>query len=105
MRALSALLEQKCQYENGEVDIVLLQHTFEIERADGKLETMTSTLEAYGDRNGGHGAMVCHTSRILNLPLTHSRPSSLVSHVVLPFDSSSTVSSPSQESTLHTTRR
>jgi hypothetical protein len=60
MRALSALLEQKCQYEDGEVDIVLLQHTFEIERADGKLETMTSTLEAYGDRNGGYGAMVSY---------------------------------------------
>lgn len=57
MRALSAILEQKCQYQEGEVDIVLLQHTFEIERADGKLETLTSTLEAYGDRNGGHGAM------------------------------------------------
>jgi len=58
MRALSALLEQKCQFQEGEVDIVLLQHTFEIERADGKLETMTSTLEAYGDRNGGYSAMV-----------------------------------------------
>lgn len=59
MRALSALLEQKCQFKEGEADIVLLQHTFEIERADGKLETMTSTLEAYGDRNGGYSAMVC----------------------------------------------
>jgi uncharacterized coiled-coil protein SlyX len=58
MRALSALLEQKCQFQEGEVDIVLLQHTFEIERADGKLETLTSTLEAYGDRNGGYSAMV-----------------------------------------------
>jgi hypothetical protein len=58
MRALSALLEQKCQFKEGEADIVLLQHTFEIERADGKMETMTSTLEAYGDRNGGFSAMV-----------------------------------------------
>lgn len=58
MRALSALLEQKCQFKEGEADIVLLQHTFEIERADGKMETLTSSLEAYGDRNGGHSAMV-----------------------------------------------
>jgi spermidine synthase len=34
-----------------------LQHTFEIIRADGKEETITSTLEAYGDRNGGQQAM------------------------------------------------
>lgn len=64
MRTLSALLEQKCQFQDGEVDIVLLQHTFEIERADGKLETITSTLEAYGDRNGGHSAM----ARLVGVP-------------------------------------
>ena len=57
MRALSALLEEKCQFQEGEVDIVLLQHTFEIEHKDGRLETITSTLEAYGDRNGGPSAM------------------------------------------------
>lgn len=37
MKALSALLETKCQFQEGEVDILLLQHTFEIERADGKM--------------------------------------------------------------------
>lgn len=58
MRTLGALLEEKCQFQDGEVDIVLLQHTFEVERADGKMETITSTLEAYGDRNGGPSAMV-----------------------------------------------
>ena len=58
MRTLGALLEEKCRFQDGEVDIVLLQHTFEIERADGKMETMTSTLEAYGDRHGGPSAMV-----------------------------------------------
>lgn len=57
MRTLSALLEQKCQFEQGEVDIVLLQHTFEIVYPDGREETITSTLEAYGDRNGGPQAM------------------------------------------------
>lgn len=57
MRTLSALLEEKCQFAEGEVDIVLLQHTFEIEWQDGRQETITSTLEAYGDRNGGPSAM------------------------------------------------
>lgn len=57
MRTLAARLEQTCSFKEGEVDIVLLQHTFEVERADGKLETITSTLEAYGDRNGGPSAM------------------------------------------------
>jgi hypothetical protein len=107
MRALSALLEQKCQYEDGEVDIVLLQHTFEIERADGKLETMTSTLEAYGDRNGGYGAMVSYRP-IFNLRRSRAdmfRPSSSVSHVVSPSDSFLTVFSPSPEFTPHTMRR
>ena len=57
MRTLSALLEEKCAFQEGEVDLVLLQHTFEVERADGKRETIKSTLEAYGDRNGGPSAM------------------------------------------------
>jgi hypothetical protein len=57
MRVLAARLEQTCEFQDGEVDIVLLQHTFEVERADGKQETITSTLEAYGDRNGGPSAM------------------------------------------------
>jgi len=57
MRTLAARLEETCSFKDGEVDIVLLQHTFEVERADGKLETITSTLEAYGDRNGGPSAM------------------------------------------------
>jgi saccharopine dehydrogenase-like NADP-dependent oxidoreductase len=64
MRTLSALLEEKCQFQEGEVDLVILQHTFEIEKADGKLETVTSTLEAYGDRNGGPSAM----ARLVGVP-------------------------------------
>jgi hypothetical protein len=84
MRALSALLEQKCQFQEGEVDIVLLQHTFEIERADGKLETMTSTLEAYGDRNGGYSAMVCSPPFFPRRIVLIYRLDSSVSHVVLP---------------------
>ncbi|RXK42280.1 spermidine synthase [Tremella mesenterica] len=57
MRSLSALLEERCRFQPGEVDIVLLQHTFEIIHADGREETVTSTLETYGDRNGGPSAM------------------------------------------------
>ena len=52
MRTLSALLEEKCQFLPDEVDIVLLQHTFEISWADGRTETRTSSLEAYGEPNG-----------------------------------------------------
>ncbi|ORY29667.1 Saccharopine dehydrogenase-domain-containing protein [Naematelia encephala] len=57
MRTLAALLEEKCTFKEGEADIVLLQHSFEVEYADGKTETLTSTLEQYGDRNGGPSAM------------------------------------------------
>lgn len=64
MRTLSARLEDTCQFQPGEVDIVLLQHTFEVIRADGREETITSTLEAYGDRNGGAQAM----ARLVGVP-------------------------------------
>lgn len=64
MRTLAARLEQTCQFTDGEVDIVLLQHTFEVIRADGREETITSTLEAYGDRNGGPSAM----ARLVGVP-------------------------------------
>jgi saccharopine dehydrogenase-like NADP-dependent oxidoreductase len=50
-------LEDTCQFQEGEVDIVLLQHTFEVIRSNGREETITATLEAYGDRNGGAQAM------------------------------------------------
>lgn len=40
MRSLSALLEEKCKFEDGEVDLILLQHTFEIERADGRMVSL-----------------------------------------------------------------
>jgi len=49
---LCATLEEKCQYEKGERDMVMLQHKFGIEWADGKTETRTSTLCDYGDPNG-----------------------------------------------------
>ena len=49
---LCATLEQKMQYEEGERDMVLLQHKFEIENKDGSKETRTSTLVEYGDPKG-----------------------------------------------------
>lgn len=49
---LCARLEQECAYAPGERDLVMLQHKFVVERKDGKVETLTSTLEAYGKPNG-----------------------------------------------------
>lgn len=49
---LCATLEKKMQYEGEERDMVMLQHKFEIEHADGRKETRTSTLVEYGDPKG-----------------------------------------------------
>ena len=40
------------QYEEGERDMVALQHKFGIEWADGTTETRTSTLVDYGEPKG-----------------------------------------------------
>ncbi|RYC61036.1 hypothetical protein CHU98_g5173 [Xylaria longipes] len=45
---LCATLEQKMQFEEGERDLVMLQHKFVIENKDGSRETRTSTLCEYG---------------------------------------------------------
>ncbi|KAF2638961.1 Saccharopine dehydrogenase [Massarina eburnea CBS 473.64] len=49
---LCATLEQKMQYEEGERDMVLLQHRFEIENKDGSKVVRTETLADYGDPKG-----------------------------------------------------
>ncbi|GES89687.1 saccharopine dehydrogenase [Rhizophagus clarus] len=49
---LCATLEGKMQYEEGERDMVILQHKFEIELKDGTRETWTSTLLEYGKPPG-----------------------------------------------------
>ncbi|KAI1391201.1 Saccharopine dehydrogenase [Hypoxylon trugodes] len=49
---LCATLERKMQYEEGERDLVMLQHKFEIEHKDGSREVKTSTLVEYGDPKG-----------------------------------------------------
>ncbi|RDW64225.1 saccharopine dehydrogenase-2 [Coleophoma crateriformis] len=52
---LCATLEKKMQFEEGERDLVMLQHKFEIEHKDGKKETRTSTLCEYGAPVGSNG--------------------------------------------------
>ena len=54
--ALCATLERKMQFGPTERDMVLLQHKFEIEHADGRRETRTSTLCDFGEI-GGYSAM------------------------------------------------
>ncbi|EJT98283.1 hypothetical protein DACRYDRAFT_24735 [Dacryopinax primogenitus] len=49
---LCAALEKKMPYEKGERDLVILQHKFFVEWADGKTDIITSTLEDYGDPHG-----------------------------------------------------
>ncbi len=46
---LCATLEKKMQYEEGERDMVMLQHKFVIEHQDGRRETRTSTMCENGD--------------------------------------------------------
>lgn len=46
---LCAVMEQKMQFEEGERDMVMLQHKFGIEHKDGSKETRTSTLVEYGN--------------------------------------------------------
>ena len=55
---LSARLDTLMAYAPGERDLLMLQHKFVIEWADGRSETRTSTLEAYGAPTGtGPSAM------------------------------------------------
>ena len=49
---LCAQLETLMAYAPGERDFVMLQHKFVVEWADGKVDTLTSTLEAYGKPDG-----------------------------------------------------
>ncbi|KAL0635354.1 saccharopine dehydrogenase (NADP+, L-glutamate-forming) [Maublancomyces gigas] len=60
---LCATLESKMEYGPGERDMVMLQHKFIIELADGKKETRTSTLIEYGDPKG-YSAM----ARLVGVP-------------------------------------
>ena len=46
--ALCDRLQERMQYAEGERDMVLLHHEFEVTRADGRREALTSTLQMYG---------------------------------------------------------
>jgi alpha-aminoadipic semialdehyde synthase len=45
------LLQQRMEYAPDERDMVLMHHTFGVERANGDKEQLTSTLLAYGDQH------------------------------------------------------
>ncbi|RSL46753.1 hypothetical protein CEP54_013698 [Fusarium duplospermum] len=49
---LSAQLDKLCSFKPGERDLVMLQHKFVVEWKDGTQNTITSTLELFGDPNG-----------------------------------------------------
>ncbi|KAF9382192.1 saccharopine dehydrogenase (NADP+, L-glutamate-forming) [Podila verticillata] len=49
---LCATLEDKMMYAEGERDMVMLQHKFEIELKDGTRQTRTSTVLEYGNPEG-----------------------------------------------------
>ncbi|MCJ1371582.1 Saccharopine dehydrogenase [NADP(+), L-glutamate-forming] [Loxospora ochrophaea] len=49
---LCATMEAKMSFEEGERDMVMLQHRFEVENKDGSKETRTLTLVDYGDPKG-----------------------------------------------------
>ncbi|ACV27032.1 saccharopine dehydrogenase C-terminal domain-containing protein [Kangiella koreensis] len=54
--AFCNLLVQKLNYHEDQVDMVLLQHKFEIEKADGSRYHIASTLQEFG-QVGGYSAM------------------------------------------------
>ena len=56
MGALASLLEERLKYGPQERDMVVMQHAFGIEHADGRRERLTATLTAFGEP-GGHSAM------------------------------------------------
>lgn len=49
---LCATLEEKCAYAQGERDMVMLQHRFEVEFGAGDMRTMTSSLLDFGHPQG-----------------------------------------------------
>ena len=49
---LCVLLTEALAYKKGERDMVLLQHTFDVEWKDQRREKMRSTLIAFGDPDG-----------------------------------------------------
>ena len=55
---LCALMQQQCAYNPGERDMVFLQHTFHVTKADGSKSIRRAVLVDYGDpREGGYSSM------------------------------------------------
>ncbi|KAH6678890.1 saccharopine dehydrogenase [Plectosphaerella plurivora] len=52
---LSEQLQKLCSFQSGERDLVMLQHKFVVEWEDGTSNTITSTLELFGDPDGYSG--------------------------------------------------
>lgn len=55
---LSAISLEKMSYKEGERDLVVMKHIFEIERADGSIDVLHSTMFASGDKIGSGGFSV-----------------------------------------------
>ena len=64
------------RYAEGERDMIAMHHAFEVERADGKAEKITSTLIDYGVKNGDTSM-----ARTVTLPIV--RPPSASPHTGL----------------------
>lgn len=54
---LCALLETELALKEGEQDLVLLQHQFKVQNKDGSINTIASSLQAYGEQPHGPSAM------------------------------------------------
>ena len=65
---LCALLEEKCQYEEDERDMVLLQHKFGIQWQDGRDEVRTSTLVEYGEKQAADGSSTSAMAKMVGIP-------------------------------------
>ena len=66
--ALSEQLLKKLQYQPGEKDMLILRHTFVIEKQDGSPQTITSTMIDYGIPHGDSSM-----ARTVSLPHGHGR--------------------------------
>jgi saccharopine dehydrogenase-like NADP-dependent oxidoreductase len=55
---LSVISLEKMSYEEGERDLVIMKHLFEIERRSGKIEHLHSTMMASGDKIGSGGLSI-----------------------------------------------
>ncbi|KAK1715659.1 saccharopine dehydrogenase [Colletotrichum lupini] len=86
---LCAELERLMSYQPDERDLVMLQHKFIVEWKDGSRETITSTLELFGEP-GGHSAMartVGVTCGIATQLLMDGEPALNVPGVLAPYTS------------------